>query len=75
MIHAACCLRKVMQLHVGRCMFSLHPSCISLRLDSDWEKHLQAAESEYKLIQAEINHYRQVYDNVCREIQGLSVSH
>ncbi|KAG8214643.1 P-loop containing nucleoside triphosphate hydrolase protein [Butyriboletus roseoflavus] len=38
----------------------------------DWEKNLQAAESDYKGTQAEINQYRQVYDNVCHDIEMLS---
>ncbi|KAF8551706.1 P-loop containing nucleoside triphosphate hydrolase protein [Imleria badia] len=39
----------------------------------DWESHLQAAESEYKTIQAEITHCRQVYDSLLREIERISV--
>jgi hypothetical protein len=51
------------------------PSLIFLTYPcSDWENHLQVAESEYKATQAEISHCRQLYDNVSREIERLSVS-
>lgn len=75
MTHGACCLRQViLLLHAGKHMLST-PLPILTVPGSDWEKNLQAAESEYKAVQVEINQCRQIYDNVSREIETLSVSH
>lgn len=74
MIHVACCSRQVIWLHVGKCMLFSSSLVYLTQLGSDWETHLQAAESEYKATQAEMNHRRQVYDSVSHEIERLSVS-
>lgn len=74
MIHVACCSRQVIWLHVGKYMLFSSSLIYLTRLGSDWQRHLEAAESEYKATQAEINHCRQVYDSVSREIERLSVS-
>lgn len=74
MIRVACCSRQVIWLHDGRCMLFSLSLIYLIPSGSDWESHLQAAESEYKTIQAEISHLRQVYDGLSPEIEKLSVS-